>query len=34
MDAGEIAQCAQMRDEEWDILYVNSIALSLHKNDH
>jgi hypothetical protein len=32
MDAGEIAQCAQMRDEEWDVLYVTSIASSLHSN--
>ena len=28
MDAGEIAQCVQMRDEEWDVLYVTSIAFS------
>jgi E3 ubiquitin-protein ligase RNF14 len=32
MDAGEIAQCAQMRDEEWDVLYVTSIALPFHNS--
>ena len=32
MDPREIAQCAQMRDEEWDVLYVTSTAFSLHDN--
>jgi len=30
IDAGEITQCTQMRDGEWDDLYVTSIALSLY----
>jgi hypothetical protein len=30
--AGEIAQCTQMRDEEWVVLYVTSIALPFHSN--
>ena len=32
MDAGEITQCAQMYDGEWDVLYVTSIALPLRTN--
>lgn len=30
MDAGELVRCAQMRDEEWDVLHVISIALPFH----
>ena len=30
MDAGELARCAEMRDEEWDVLHVISIALPFH----
>lgn len=30
MDAGELDRCAQMREEEWDVLHVISIALPFH----
>jgi len=30
MDAGEIAQCPQMRDEEWVVFYVTGMALPLN----